>query len=194
MLATFAKQNKKGQEPDYDCEFHVSVTPSDITNASLNWLDRQTPAERHVTDMALYILGSGSKAPMNHRGLSSYAVVYRDFHGLVDAGEGTQVRLALARLAVSQFTTVFITHMHGDHIFGLPGTILNALDNVPKEFLPINIYGPPNLRAWLEHTLKISASGTKGQFVVHEMHSSPSPSASNHPNDIFPDQDGTWQL
>lgn len=188
----FARAFSSDAMADQDTEFHATVHPSDLTASSLNWLDSQEPPIRHITDMTLYVLGSGSKAPTNHRGLASYAVVYRDFHGLVDAGEGTQVRMALARLSVSSFTRIFITHLHGDHIFGLPGVILNALDGISKEDLPLQIYGPPGLRLWLEHTLKISAAGTKDQYVVNEMHSSPAPK--RHQHDIYPDKDGTWNL
>ena len=75
------------------------------------------------TDVQVTFLGTSSGVPTRGRNVSSVAVrlPQRAELWLFDCGEGTQHQFLRSDLRVSQLRRIFITHMHGDHIFGLPG-------------------------------------------------------------------------
>jgi ribonuclease Z len=88
-------------------------------------------------------LGTGSAIPTRHRGLSGTAV-WRDGRlYLFDCGEGTQFRLLAAGLSRARLDAVFITHFHGDHLYGLPGliTTLALFDRTQ----PLTVAGPAGI-------------------------------------------------
>lgn len=66
---------------------------------------------------------------------------------LFDCGEGAQVQLLRTDLRLSRLSTIFVTHMHGDHVLGLPG-LLGTL-NLARHERPISVYGPPGLARYL---------------------------------------------
>ncbi len=68
-------------------------------------------------------LGVGASAPVPGRGLASIALIYKGSIYLFDVGEGTQERLVALGLSPLRIRAVFITHLHGDHFFGLPGLL-----------------------------------------------------------------------
>ncbi|NNE46189.1 MAG: ribonuclease Z [Rhodothermales bacterium] len=68
-------------------------------------------------------LGTGSAVPTQGRSFSSVAVVRPEETLLFDCGEGTQARLIDSRIRFSRIKSIFLTHLHGDHIFGLPGLL-----------------------------------------------------------------------
>jgi ribonuclease Z len=88
-------------------------------------------------------LGTGSAIPTRHRGLSGTAVWRAGRLYLFDCGEGTQLRLLAAGLNRARLDAVFITHFHGDHLYGLPGllTTLALFDRTH----PLTIVGPEGL-------------------------------------------------
>lgn len=71
----------------------------------------------------LHILGCGSALPTTRHFPSSQVVNLRDKLFMVDCGEGAQLQLRRSRLKFSRLNRVFISHLHGDHCFGLPGLI-----------------------------------------------------------------------
>lgn len=76
-----------------------------------------------MSDFNLYILGCGSATPtMRHRP-SSQVIDYRGRLFMVDCGEGAQVGMRQCGLKFSRLTDIFISHLHGDHILGLPGLL-----------------------------------------------------------------------
>jgi ribonuclease Z len=79
----------------------------------------------------LTILGTASQVPTRHRNHNGYLLRWDDEAILFDPGEGTQRQMLMAGLAVSPLTRICITHFHGDHSLGLPGTIQRiSLDRV----------------------------------------------------------------
>jgi ribonuclease Z len=85
---------------------------------------------------------------------------------LFDCGEGTQHQLLrLDELRPSQLRRIFITHMHGDHIYGLPGLLASCgLGSAPEH---IDIYGPPGLEEYLKAVLRYSETRIPYGFRVH---------------------------
>ncbi|MDX1418536.1 MAG: ribonuclease Z [Rubricoccaceae bacterium] len=88
-------------------------------------------------------LGTGSAIPTRHRGLSATAV-WRDGRlFLFDCGEGTQFRLLDAGLNRSRLDAVFVTHFHGDHLYGLPGMITTLA--LLERTRPLTVVGPAGI-------------------------------------------------
>ena len=94
-------------------------------------------------------LGTSSGAPTSRRNVSSMALsLNSDTVVLVDCGEGTRNQLRSAQIDPATISHMFITHLHGDHCFGISGglsTIMNARKGTPREKEPVYIYGPPEL-------------------------------------------------
>lgn len=90
------------------------------------------------------LLGSGGMMPLPGRWLSSAVVRYGSTLTLFDAGEGTQIPWKSLGWGFKQLGTICLTHMHADHVAGLPG-VLFMLANAGKTE-PLDIYGPPGTR------------------------------------------------
>lgn len=99
----------------------------------------------------LYVtwLGTSSGAPTSRRNVSSMALRLDEENViLVDCGEGTRNQLRTANIDPCHVSHIFITHLHGDHCFGIAGglsAIMNARRGTAREREPIYIYGPPEL-------------------------------------------------
>ena len=123
--------------------------------------------------MQLIFLGTGSANPSPTRGASS--VVLRTASGacwMFDCGEGTQTQLMKSDIRPRRLEKIFITHLHGDHLFGLPGllcTISMNLATMQETRPPIHVYGPQGLGLYLRTCLKLSDSCLNFPLVVHEL-------------------------
>jgi len=101
-------------------------------------------------------LGTSSGVPTLTRNVSSLALKLSQKAEvwLFDCGEGTQHQLIKSTIKSSQIRKIFITHMHGDHIYGLPGLL--ATLGLAGNSKGIDIYGPSNLRNFISSALKNS--------------------------------------
>lgn len=90
------------------------------------------------------LLGSGGGMPMPDRYLSSLFINYKGRKILVDCGEGTQVAMKSMRTGFKALDIICISHVHGDHVFGLPG-LLSTLGNSGR-IEPITIVGPLGIK------------------------------------------------
>ncbi|MEI7024335.1 ribonuclease Z [Paenibacillus sp. y28] len=109
--------------------------------------------------MDLYFLGTGAGMPSKQRNVTSIALRLYDERGtfwMFDCGEGTQHQVLHAPLKLSKLEKLFITHLHGDHLFGVPG-LLSSRSNQGAEGL-LTIYGPAGIRDWIELTISLSQS------------------------------------
>ena len=106
--------------------------------------------------MKLQFLGTGSGMPSKQRNVSGLAIVLQKVTWLVDCGEGTQHQMLYTKVKPRKVTAVWVTHLHGDHVFGLPGFLStrSALDGMD----PLTVYGPKGLKKWLEATLRVTGS------------------------------------
>jgi ribonuclease Z len=97
--------------------------------------------------MKVLFLGTSSGKPSNHRNVTSIAVIMENGEfSLVDCGEATQHQIMKSELKITKLREIYITHLHGDHIFGLLG-LLCTLNEVRKD--PLKIYGPKGLKEFL---------------------------------------------
>ncbi|MFK7969174.1 MAG: ribonuclease Z [Bacteroidia bacterium] len=95
------------------------------------------------------ILGSSAAIPVGKRRPTAQVVTYHNRHYLVDCGEGTQMQLGRYRVKLARLDAIFISHMHGDHVLGLPG-LLNTLSLLGRNF-PLKLYGPAALKPMLDN-------------------------------------------
>ena len=107
-------------------------------------------------DFMLTILGSSAAIPAHGRGLSAQVLRHGSSVFLIDCGEGTQYQLSQYHIKRSQIDYVFVSHMHGDHIFGLPG-LLGTFAIQGRQKL-LNIIGPPGLESYVNANLEYSNS------------------------------------
>ncbi len=117
--------------------------------------------------MQLTFLGTSSGIPTRSRNVSSIALrlPQRAEVWLFDCGEGTQHQILRSDIRVSQITRIFVTHMHGDHIYGLMGLLASCgLAGNPSR---IDIYGPPNLDAYLKACSRYSQTHFSYPVKVH---------------------------
>ena len=91
----------------------------------------------------LLLLGCGGGMPMPNRFLSAVLLSYKGRKILVDCGEGTQVSMRMANAGFKSIDIICITHIHGDHIVGLPG-LLGTIGNSGRTE-PLTIIGPEGI-------------------------------------------------
>ncbi|MFM8974513.1 MAG: ribonuclease Z [Vulcanococcus sp.] len=108
--------------------------------------------------MQVTFLGTSSGVPTRGRNVSAVALrlPQRAELWLFDCGEGTQHQFLRSELRVSQLSRIFITHMHGDHVFGLPGLLASL--GLAGTCSGIDLYGPDPLRDYLEGVLRTSST------------------------------------
>jgi len=113
------------------------------------------------------ILGNNSAFPAYGRFPTSQVVNYDDHLFMIDCGEGTQIRLSKFRIKRSKIDHIFISHLHGDHVFGLPG-LLNSYAHMGRE-KPMHIYGPKGIRMLIDTVLRLSSSIVNYEIVYQEL-------------------------
>ncbi|HJW27672.1 MAG TPA: ribonuclease Z [Saprospiraceae bacterium] len=101
-----------------------------------------------MADFTVTIIGSGSAVPMHGRHPSAQVVQYEDLHCLIDCGEGTQLRFREAGIKPFRIQVILISHLHGDHVYGLPG-LLSSYSHLGRTE-PLRIIGPRGLRPFLD--------------------------------------------
>ncbi|GCF93648.1 ribonuclease Z [Enterococcus florum] len=116
--------------------------------------------------MELEFLGTGAGVPAKHRNVSSIALKLlgeRNAVWLFDCGEGTQMQILHTSIRPRKIEKIFITHLHGDHIFGLPGLLSSRSFQGGTEAL--ELYGPPGLELFVKTALKVTQ--TKLAYPIH---------------------------
>ncbi|WP_047999955.1 ribonuclease Z [Lactiplantibacillus herbarum] len=109
--------------------------------------------------MQLEFLGTGAGSPGKFRNVTSTALRLLDERNevwLFDVGEGTQHQILRTTLKPRKITKIFITHLHGDHIFGLPGLLSSRSFQGGDE--PLTIYGPTGIRDFVQTSLRVSGT------------------------------------
>lgn len=118
--------------------------------------------------MEVVILGTSSAAPTLRRWLSGTALLRNGEVFLFDCGEGTQFRFMKADLPRRKFSNIFITHLHGDHIFGLGGFISTM--NLGQRDIPLHIHGPRGIKRFIDFMTTFPRPTRLGfELHVHEL-------------------------
>ena len=117
--------------------------------------------------LAVTILGNNSAVPAYSRHPTSQVVQTSEHMFLVDCGEGTQMQMNLLKVRRSKINHIFISHLHGDHYFGLIG-LLNtfALNNRVAE---LHLYAPADLEAIIHLQLNAASSKLPYPFYFHDL-------------------------
>jgi ribonuclease Z len=109
------------------------------------------------------ILGSGSALPTLRRNPTAQYIACNDRHILIDCGEGTQSQLRKFGIKIQKINLIFISHMHGDHFFGLVG-LLSSMHLLGRDN-GITIYGPKELEQIIR--LQLEIGGAKMNFNLN---------------------------
>lgn len=126
-----------------------------------------------MTPFRVSILGCGSALPTLRHCASSQVVELRDKKFMVDCGEGTQMQLRRARIGFNSIRAVFISHIHGDHCFGLIGMI--STFGLQGRTEPLQIYAPKELGEVLDTQLRLFCAHLDYEVTFHAV----DPSAQN---------------
>lgn len=107
--------------------------------------------------MKLTFLGTGAGLPSKTRNVSAIALDLLQEQGsiwLFDCGEATQHQILRTNIKPRKIEKIFITHLHGDHIYGLPGLLSSR--SFQAGLTPVTLYGPKGIQAFIEISLQIS--------------------------------------
>ena len=118
-------------------------------------------------NFTLTILGSASALPFSDRNPSAQALSVHGRLFLIDCGEGTQQRIRQEHLSFVKIEAVFISHIHGDHCFGLFG-LLSTM-SLYHRVAPLHIYGPSNLGPVIKFYLSYFGSDIGYEIVFHPL-------------------------
>ena len=129
--------------------------------------------------MQLQILGCHSASPSPDADPTSQVLTIRNHQFLIDCGEGTQVRLRRNKIKFSRIKHIFISHLHGDHFYGLIGFI--STQCLLQRETEIHIYGPKGIKSIILLQLKLANTYTSYPLYFHELNS-------DKPEVIFDDE------
>ena len=132
--------------------------------------ERQQQLAETASDLEITFLGTASCVPSVTRGVSCTALRYDGATYLFDAGEATQVQAQRTTLVKpGKVEAIFVTHLHGDHTFGLPGLLCLCGQDRDASDQPIEIFGPEGLRAYVRASLQLTQSRVAAPHVIHEL-------------------------
>lgn len=119
--------------------------------------------------MKLTILGCHSATPREYKHTTSQLLEIRGNLFLIDCGEGTQMQLRKSKIKFSRIQHIFISHLHGDHFYGLIGLI--STFRLLGRTAPLTIYGPKGIKEIITLQLKLAKSWTDYELHFKELES-----------------------
>lgn len=118
----------------------------------------------------LQFLGTGAGVPSKARNSSSFVIQWLQYQNeswMFDCGEATQHQLLHSSFTLGQITKIFITHLHGDHIYGLPGVLGTRSFQGATEKL--QVFGPKGIKKFIETALEISNTYIRYPLEINEI-------------------------
>ncbi|MCO6553541.1 MULTISPECIES: ribonuclease Z [unclassified Gilliamella] len=109
--------------------------------------------------MNLTFLGTSAGSPTLQRNVSSILLDLRQERGkfwLFDCGEATQMQMQKAKFSLAKLEIIFLTHLHGDHLFGLPGVLTSR--SLMQNQSPLTLIAPKGIKILIETVIEISYS------------------------------------
>jgi ribonuclease Z len=122
--------------------------------------------------MKLTILGCYSATPRALTNTTSQVLEINNHMFLIDCGEGTQVQLRKNKIKFNRIKHIFISHLHGDHFFGLAG-LISTFRLLTRE-ADLHIYGPKGIKEVITLQMKLADSWTNYKLIFHELKSTTS--------------------
>jgi len=113
----------------------------------------------------VHILGCGSATPTLRHFASSQVVELKGKLFMIDCGEGTQIQLRRSKLCFNNLHHIFITHLHGDHCFGLIG-LISSLGLLGRT-QPLHVYAPKELGPMLDAQMQLFCQGLEYEVEFH---------------------------
>ncbi len=120
--------------------------------------------------MKVTILGTSSGGPFHGRHYTSQFVQSDKHCFLIDCGEGTQMQVFKYKIKADRCNQLFISHLHGDHVFGLMGLITNW--SLKRRSEPLQIFSPPGLRELVETAIRVCGVRLTYAIEFHEVDAS----------------------
>jgi len=121
----------------------------------------------NTSDFSVTILGNSSAIPTQNNHPASQLIIYENKYFLIDCGEGTQMQLIKYKIKYSKIDNIFISHMHGDHFFGLIG-LISTYHLLGRE-KPLHIFGPDRLKKTIEDLLEAAYTKPRYNLIFHEL-------------------------
>jgi len=120
-----------------------------------------------MTKFELTILGSNSAMPAYGRWPTSQVLSLNNESILIDCGEGAQIRMNQYKVKRNRINYILISHLHGDHLFGLMG-FLGSLAHLSRKN-PLIIYGPVGIREYIETSQRLTQSYLSFDLIIEEL-------------------------
>lgn len=118
-------------------------------------------------DFNITVLGSSAALPTATRQCSAQVVTIEGFRVLIDCGEGTQNQVRRYRIKFQAIDDIFISHLHGDHFYGLPG-LLSSM-HLCGRTTPLNIFAPKGIKRILTEIFSISGAHLGYELNFYEL-------------------------
>lgn len=115
--------------------------------------------------LEIITLGTGGSMPTENRNLPSIAIRYQGWVLMFDAGEDVQRQIERAGIGTNKKMAIFLSHMHADHLLGLPGLLLRF--SLLRRIKPLKIFGPKELIEYVKMNQNTINLGTTFETVVH---------------------------
>jgi len=120
-----------------------------------------------MEEFSVTILGSSSASPTSRRNTSAQLVNFYHRFYLIDCGEGTQLQLRRNKIKISKIHHILISHLHGDHFFGLVGLISSL--NLFGRKKDLHIYSDPRIKEIIDLQLEISETTLQFEIIYHPL-------------------------
>jgi ribonuclease Z len=117
--------------------------------------------------ITVHILGANSAVPNKNRFPTSQYIKLEKESILIDCGEGAQINLSKYKLKPSRIKTILISHLHGDHVYGLPGLIGSF--NLAGRQEPLTVVGPVGIQAYLSGVFETTYVTLNFELLFHEL-------------------------